>query len=231
MEQELNHLDQKSLNDSWNLDNENYDKDVLLQTVFIRGGTFEPIFSNPSYYYNMVSFWWSRWSRNFEKWFDALDIEYNPLENYDRQESWHDDIVDASTLDATNSNSGTLDGNDSVTEIVDDDTTTDNTSTLSVSAYDSSSYSPKEQTVDSGSGTDDRTTTTTSITDHETSDTTTIDQESSNDRDVDHIGRVHGNIGVTTSQQMLQSELEIQKWNVYNHIADIFLNEMAIQVY
>lgn len=211
METELNHLDQKSLKDSWVLTNENFDADVLLQTIFMKGATFEPIFSSPMYYYNMVSFWWSRWKRNFEKWFDALDIEYNPLENYDRQELWHDDIYDAGTMDAS----------DNVTEVIDDDATNGNTSTDSVSAYDSSTYSPKEQTVDSGSSSDDRTTTTDS----------TLDHDMTNDRDVDHTGRIHGNIGVTTSQQMLQSELDLQKWNVYNHMADIFLNEMTVQVY
>lgn len=46
-----------------------------------------------------------------------------------------------------------------------------------------------------------------------------------------HAGRVKGNIGVTTSQQMLQAELEIAKWNVYDQIADLFVIEFCIPVY
>ena len=43
--------------------------------------------------------------------------------------------------------------------------------------------------------------------------------------------RTHGNIGVTTSQQMLQSELDIAKWNIYEQITDLFISEFCIMVY
>lgn len=47
-----------------------------------------------------------------------------------------------------------------------------------------------------------------------------------------HTGRVHGNIGVTTSQQMLQSELDIApKLNVYDYIINSFKNRFCLQVY
>lgn len=48
-----------------------------------------------------------------------------------------------------------------------------------------------------------------------------------------HVGRVHGNIGVTTSDQMLQSHMITrEKWgNLYEHIADVFLRELTIPVY
>ena len=47
-----------------------------------------------------------------------------------------------------------------------------------------------------------------------------------------HRGRVHGNIGVTTSQQMLQSELDIApKLNVYDFIINSFKNRFCLQVY
>lgn len=46
-----------------------------------------------------------------------------------------------------------------------------------------------------------------------------------------HKGRLHGNIGVTTSQQMLQAELDIAKWNLYDEIADLFLSELVIYLY
>lgn len=44
-------------------------------------------------------------------------------------------------------------------------------------------------------------------------------------------GRAWGNIGVTTSQQMLQAELDIASWNLYEHIADVFLSEFVIPVF
>ena len=46
-----------------------------------------------------------------------------------------------------------------------------------------------------------------------------------------HDGRIHGNIGVTTSQQMLQSELDLGYWNIYEKITDLFLTHFVIPVY
>ena len=46
-----------------------------------------------------------------------------------------------------------------------------------------------------------------------------------------HEGRIHGNIGVTTSQQMLEAELKIAEWNIYEHITDLFLSEFIIPIY
>lgn len=47
-----------------------------------------------------------------------------------------------------------------------------------------------------------------------------------------HNGRIHGNIGVTTTQQMLQSELDISpKLNVYDFIINSFKNRFCLQVY
>ena len=46
-----------------------------------------------------------------------------------------------------------------------------------------------------------------------------------------HQGRIHGNIGVTTSQQMLQSELDLAYWNLYEKISALFLSEFVIPVY
>lgn len=46
-----------------------------------------------------------------------------------------------------------------------------------------------------------------------------------------HTGRTHGNIGVTSSQQLLQSELDIARFNIYDEAADLFLSEFCIYVY
>ena len=46
-----------------------------------------------------------------------------------------------------------------------------------------------------------------------------------------HNGRIHGNVGVTTSQQMLEAELSLAEWNLYEHITDLFLSEFVIPIY
>ena len=46
-----------------------------------------------------------------------------------------------------------------------------------------------------------------------------------------HTAHLYGNIGVITSSAMLAEFYNIAKWNLYEHMADIFGSELLIQVY
>lgn len=82
-----------------------------------------------------------------------------------------------------------------------------------VSAYDSSDYSPNALNSTNGHNSQ------------------TSDGTSTGSTTTERTGRTHGNIGVTTSQQMLESELNLAKWNLLNHISDVFKKELCIAVY
>lgn len=43
--------------------------------------------------------------------------------------------------------------------------------------------------------------------------------------------KIHGNIGVTTSQQMLQAELDVQRFNLINEITNLYATELLVLVY
>lgn len=43
--------------------------------------------------------------------------------------------------------------------------------------------------------------------------------------------RIHGNIGVTTSQQMLEAELATREFDIYDKVAEIFAKQFMIRVY
>ena len=162
-----------------------FSADNLLAALINRGASFCVLYPDPDYFQLMNGAWWDRWKGAFQKWFEALSLEYNPIENYDRIENWTDSGESGSEI----SSSGTTEGQ--------------------VSAFDSSSYSPHDKEINSSGS------------------------EASASNTDEHEGRIHGNIGVTTSQQMLESEMVLQqKWgNLYNHIADVFISEMLIAVY
>ena len=256
IEQILNDMLNESITDSWSLDNSTFDKNVLLSSIITTGGRFEPLYTDPTYYYNMCNFWWRKWKRTFTKWFDVFDKEYEPLWDRNGFESVHEDTVDVLDNDTTYSKTGkttevmdddtTSNETTKKTEIMDDDTTGSRHSTTenTVSAYDSNTYQPhdKSETTESTTGTDDRTTTTDITisgtgTDDRTTTTDTTESgtgtdDSHNDRDFDREYHSWGNWGISqTSQKLLQSELEVQYNNLYNYIADIFVDEMTVHVY
>ena len=222
---------------------EGIDKDTLTGNILLRGGEFEVVYSDPEFIQKSISIWSSKWYRTFEKWINALNIDYNPLENYDRMEEWTDNrskkdsYTDNGRSDSTQSSNGDTSYNEHVDEseieIHRDTTDTEN----KTSAFDSNSYQPRDKTdtefnSDINTENDRDTRGSTLSKDSTTGYVTTSGNHSGNeDEDSKHIGRVHGNVGVTTSQQMLTSELQLAEWNLYEHITDLFLSEYVIPIY
>lgn len=55
--------------------------------------------------------------------------------------------------------------------------------------------------------------------------------EHSSDDITKHNAHLYGNIGVTTSTQMLEDYLRVERWNIYEQIANIFVDDFCIMVY
>lgn len=211
------------------------DKDTLVNNIMLRGGEFEVVYSNPDFYKSAIGLWSNKHYRTFEKWINALNIDYNPLENYDRMEEWSDSgsrintgtVSDSGERKNTGTQSTETTGNDNFTG------SGNNTSSDEISAYNSNSFqNDKKNTTNSSNSSETNTTTNSTRTDNLTeSNSNTRTDNLSEKTNSSRKGRAHGNIGVTTSQQMLQSELDIAKWNIYEQITDLFLSEFCIMVY
>ncbi len=268
----------KSLFDLLNLP-DGIDKEVLTGSILMRAGEFEVLYPNPYFMRDAIGLWGRKHYRTFEKWVNALNIEYDPLYNYDRTEEYTDthkgdykkenedissgnnkrtdDLTRTDNLSQSDDHTRTdnLSQSDDHTRTDDLKSTNDVTTTNDVSAYNDSAYSPKDkQVIDqdgSNTGTQRTAGTTTNTGTQRDAGTTTNtgtvkntgtstdeygNQNKGSEKGDDswtntHKARLFGNIGVTTSQQMLQSELDIAEWNLYEHIADLFVTEFCIMVY
>lgn len=61
--------------------------------------------------------------------------------------------------------------------------------------------------------------------------TGTVGNVGSNTTKVTHTGRIHGNVGVTTSQQMLESERNVALFNLYKVIANDIIDYFCISIW
>lgn len=246
------------------------DRDTAVSTILLRCGEFELLYPNLDFLRALCSVWSKKHYRTFDKWITALNIEYDPLNNYDRHEEYEDSREGSSGEDETQSGQDTvaLSGSDSESgsdsKSGTDSTKTNSkttgstspaqtttTNTQSVSAFDSSGYSPKEQNVsgivvntagsDSSSVSGGTSTTYASGVSHSNTttygktDTTTYGKSigitRSNEETLSHEAHLWGNIGVTTSQEMLKAELDVARFNLYDQIADIFCEEFCLMIY
>lgn len=214
-----------------NLRFENVDHETMVNTILLNCGEFEVLYPNVETLKNMFTLFSSKWSRTVSKWVSALNTEYKPLENYDRYENFG-----GSETELENGNETHLtNGNETITNngntILSRSGTDNNDAENKTSAFNANDYQPNEKTTTKiNYGSSDKNdvnlnqTRTPNITEIRTPNikrTRTPNLEN----------HIHGNIGVTTSQQMLESELQLQYWNLYNKISNIFMKEFCIMVY
>lgn len=182
---------------------ESIDKDTLVNSILLESAEFEVLYSNPSFMHQAIQLWFRKWNRTFTKWMEVLELKYNPLDNYDRTEEWSDKSGTTATGTVSDESHGTTNERGS--------------SNNNVSAYDSDTFEPSENSSSSSNASVDNKTDTTTAS---TADTSSI-----------HTGRIHGNIGVMSTQELLTRELEVDKFNVYNQIVDMFLREFCLLIY
>lgn len=218
---------------------EGINKDDLITNILEQGAAFEILYPDYDYLKFSIGAWSKRWYRTIDKWIKALAVEYNPLDNYNRFEEWEDSGSRTGRTSGTTGSTRNLTGN--TTDHVEGQTdTTDSVTTtgedeLSVVAYNSDTYHNKEKRETSGtSNSTGHSETETDATGTSTEAETISGTSSGTDNETtegDHSGHMWGNIGVTTSQEMLTQELDVQRFNLIQQITDLFLTEYCIMVY
>lgn len=179
------------------------DKETLKDNIIMECGKMELLYPDFEFMQFMIGVWSRKNQWTMEKWASILKAEYNPLHNYDRYEEWTDD----GSRDASGTGSGT----------VDQDQTGKNDTLNQVNAYNSDTFRDETHSVVDSEGSSDT---------HSTSkykDTSTDKKE--------HSGHVWGNIGVTTSMELLESQAELGRFNVYDQITALFKSEFCLLIY
>lgn len=114
---------------------EYFEKATLVKTILLTGGEFGCLYPSPDFMKTAIKLWSDKNQRYFERMAILMEKEYEPLENYNRQEKWHD----AGTSEA---HSEFTSGSDTVGK---------------VSAFNSSAFENRDKTENTDSGENDGT--------------------------------------------------------------------------
>ena len=186
-------------------------KDTAINEILMRCGEFEVNYPNISFMKQAITHWGKKHYRTFEKWIEALAIEFEPLYNYDRYEEYTDE----------RDKKGNTKSNSKAKSETDTTTTNDVELSHDVSAYDSATYQPRDKEVTDGEST---------VKGYGESETNANEDANENET-IKHTAHLYGNIGTTKSTEMLLDYIEAERFNIYEQIADIFVDEFCIMVY
>lgn len=185
-------------------------KQIAIDAILMRTRELEILYPDFTYMKNRITIWSNKYQINWKKLYDTTVLEYNPIENYDRIEDWTDtdDETTSSARDNTIKSTST-------NEIMNNVNITDQNTAFNAGLADHAKQITDGDTTENSS-------------------ITNTEKENVNDgRNEKHTrtGRAHGNIGVTTSQQMIQSERDLVVFNLYDVIAESFIENFCLMVY
>ena len=193
---------------------EGVDATILQNNILMQASPFEILYPDPDVLRGMIGVWSNArlefWEKVVDTWSKADD--FNQLENFDRSE---DETIEHSGTDTVgNTQTHDLDGKNNRTANL--------TQEHKVSAYDSSSYSPKDQQ------------TTTGTDNYYTEDNGTITDQGATvyGHKIGRQARYHGNIGVTSLAQLIEGYNDVaDRWDIYALITQEFIKEFCVMVY
>ncbi|MBR5835995.1 MAG: hypothetical protein IKY66_07515 [Bacteroidales bacterium] len=163
---------------------EELDTTTAIDSILSECAELEIIYPDPDMIKQMIALWSARELPVWERIYKAVTAEYNPLENYNRKETWADTDI------------GSASGSSNAT------------STNKVVGYNDTAFTNHDQNTGTGSS------------------------NSSSRLESRHNGTVSGNIGVTTSQEMLEQELDVApRTDIYSYIVRSFKNRFCLMVY
>lgn len=185
-------------------------KQIAIDTICMRSRELEVLYPDVEFFKIRIGMWSRKNKYNWKKLYDTTLLEYNPIENYDRMEDWTDTDTETGTNSRNNDITNTINQ-----EIVNTGSITDQNTAFNSGLVDHAKEISDNDNITTGSG------------------STTENESGTSKRDLTHTrkGRTHGNIGVTTSQQMIQSEREVAMFNIYDIIAESFIENFCLMVY
>lgn len=208
------------------------DKPTLVDNIILETAELECIYPTPVFLKTAIGLWSNVQFLTWDRVYTAMNLEYNPIENYDRQETETTTGTRAHSGKDTTTRSGTVSETGSTTASTQGTASESGTTTNKIAGFDSttlvdhdsSTGSNTRQASDSSTGSSTR-----SGTDSSTQELTHGEQIADSGS---RTSRIHGNIGVTTSQQMLQSELDLApNLNIYQYITADFRKRFCVEVY
>lgn len=201
-----------SLLDGVVLPSTDLDLDLLKSVLMERCGLLTPLYSEPETMKQVINIWFRSHQWNIERLIALVKTAYKPLENYDRHEDLARDKNDTRNKTENRTQNYTENGTAS----------TDDVTERSVAAFNTSAYTPADKTrqdvdtVTSSGG-------------------TTAGQTAGTEAgaEAEHaVNYIHGNIGVTTSQQMFQAELDLLGgFNAYTYIVEQFARDCLLSIW
>lgn len=214
---------------------EQLDKTVLTDNLLMESAEMEVLYPDGDFLEKAIGAWSKKMLGIWDELYKTTQYEYNPIWNKDgtveetitRNLATTEDVTTNVDREDKLQDKNTRNTEDKETRNLSD------TVTNSVYGFNSSAEAPADKSVAGGTGTDTYNHTGTDTIDH----TGTQDIDTTVDRDTTDTGTIttsrteQGNIGLTSTQDLITQQREVVKLNLYDVIIKDFISRFCLAVY
>ena len=198
---------------------EGMDKNNIIDNILFECAELSLLYTDPAFMKRAIKQWSDKEQNVWAKLFATENFDYNPIWNVDGT------VTETETIDRdrTNDINRSSSSGETARDVTSDDT--DQTTTDSVTGYNSTSWQDHTKSVIDS----DRDITTDST--RNISGTDNVDEAENEDVERNLETRRTGNIGVTTTQQMIREERDVALFNTIDFITNSFKKRFCVMVY
>lgn len=199
------------------------DADTVKNMLLIETVGMSILYPDAPFLKKAIALWSAERSDVWQKLYNTTVLEYDPIENYDRREESSEENIGNEHVQSSQERNTDSESRGSSQQ----HRSGENTVTAANTAYNSNDFADTSKSTSSGS--DDIMDSTVSS-GSGTENVSGSGKKSSTDlRKL--FSRIHGNIGVTTSQQMIMSEREVAEFCMVDYIVNDFISRFCVMVY
>jgi hypothetical protein len=210
---------------------EGIDPNIVKDDIIEKCGDLYPYYQVPPRVKLAITRFFAEYYHNFEMMYKALTNEYNPIENTDWSEKSQRKVNSKDNGTDNRVIEGGVTTNTSNTTDFESNPASYAESTVYTNAYNEGVGTERDRTKTQQGGKDTSKTTASGSDTTANSSSDVLNYNKNNDTTDDFEIRRHGNIGVQTTSQIINMELEMRRTNLYNTITDLFEDRICVQVY
>ena len=207
------------------------DRDAVISAILLDSMDLEVLYPDPEYMKFALANYSKRRIDVWNKLYSTTKLEYNPIWNKDGTITETEEVSRTGDTSGTSNTTTASSGKSSTTTATNGSSSGNSETDTYVFGFNESSGAQSGRTTESGAGTSSGNSTENGTSSGNSTENGTSSENRRDDEKRTYTRSEQGNIGITTTQQMIKEEREVDDFSIIDYIAKDILHKMCILVY
>ena len=207
------------------------DRDTVISAILLDSMDLEVLYPDPEYMKYALANYSKRRIDVWNKLYATTKLEYNPIWNKDGMITETEEVSRTGDTSGTSNTTTATSGKSNTTTATSGSSSENSETDTYVFGFNESTGAQSGRTTESGAGTSSGNSTENGTSSGNSTENGTSSENRRDDEKRTYTRSEQGNIGITTTQQMIKEEREVDDFSIIDYIVKDILHKMCILVY